>query len=386
MKNQTRYRNARQSNKKRIQRKATRRSLEEESTIGAHSVSPANRYSDGDSERALNYKAFPSAHRQMVAAEIGIQKGNQRLQRTLIQREDDNGGFQLRTPTALALPEFGGPSLGVGDLELDTSQFEGLPIQNAFQPERILTPSSAMLQELVNQWVQEYRPLHPGTAPAQSVWQQLIAAWNELAQQALTDNPNSFTDPATAQAELQDKAIESLTRIFAGQETQESASAMDVLGEIASPIGEALLKAFEKTNFFNGVKENAITLGEEHWPALIPILGGAFSTVIGQAIGDADWRSVSLVTNQLLPKLSEMLNLSFDLDDELSLGFQFQNSESIEGITESGVVIGLNPAVVIKYRGYEFFGSASMRFETGQNGVSGFQFHLLPGVGVRGTF
>jgi len=303
-----------------------------------------------------------------------------------VQRDLGDNQFRLREPGQLSIGEAEEPSLGIGELQLDPSLLEGLPIQSAFPANLALRPSAVMLYELVRQWAEEYRLLHPGPVPAQNVWQQIITAWNELARQALISNPSMFADPMAAQRELQEQAIERLSNILAGQAAEEPVDVSGMLEEIASPVGTALFNAFQKTDFFTRLKENASEFGEENWPALIPLLTGPLSAIIGQAVGQGDWRNVSLVTNELLPKLSELLELNINLDEEWAIGFQFQDSASILGTTESGVVIGLNPALIVKYKDIEFVGSTNMRFETGQDGINGFQFHLAPNVGIRGSF
>lgn len=355
---------------------------------------------------------LPLIHRQTLVAEMGEQNGNRHLQRVLyatmsdpdkklalmsasLDKPQDGGGhsqpiqrdlgdhpLRLREPGRLSIGEAKAPSLDVGELQLDPSLLEGLPIQSAFPVNLALRPSTAMLYELVNKWAEEYRLLHPEPPSAQNVWQQIVMAWRELAQQALTSNPTLFTDPAVAQRELEEQAFERISRILAGQPAEESTSTSAVLGEIASSVGEALATAFQKTDFFARLKANALEFGEENWPALIPLLTGSLSTIIGQAVGQGDWRNVSLVTNKLLPKLSELLNLNINLPDGWVLGFQLQDSAPILGATESDVVIGLNPALTLKYKDVKFVGSANLRIETGQDGVNGVRLNAVPGVAV----
>ncbi len=360
----------------------------------------------------LGNNSISLIHRQALAAEMGEHNGNRYLRRALyasigdndkkqgsmsasfevpqrierhlqsIQRDLGDNQFRLREPDKLSIREAEAPSLDIGELQLDPSLLEGLPIQSAFPANLALHPSQAMLYELVNQWADQYRLLHPGPAPAQNVWQQVTTAWNALAQQALISNPSMFADPAAAQRELQEQAIERLSKILAGQAAEEPVNVSAVLAEIASPVGEALSKAFQKTDFFTKLKENATKFGEENWPALIPLLTGPLSAMIGQAVSQGDWRNVSLVTNQLLPKLSESLAPSINLSNDWKIRFQLQPSESIVGAIEHGVVIGAQPAITLTYKDIEFFGSVNMRFEIGPDGMKGLQLHAVSNVGL----
>ncbi len=307
-----------------------------------------------------------TAQRQAMAGYIGQIQGNRQLQRLLVRTEsallqrgpdEGSGGFRLRSPQ-LTVPGTEGPSLGVGKLELDMSPFSQLGLDTALSPSRLFQPSAELIQQLVDNWILCYRITHPGPPMAESEWQQLWSAWRRLTDKWLEKGAGSPTNPQLAQEIFRDQAAQEVLNL------QKGSSKVSLL-DIGSKTLPAFQKSLEATQFYPKIKQNAGDLLQLHWPILIPTLGTALGTSLGMGFLGNDWRAMEKMS-ALLPMLSK----DFRLGENWTLSLSFAESTPVKGAKEKGVVLGVNPSVVFKYKSkdiqFSVGGSVNMRIETGQ--------------------
>ncbi len=299
--------------------------------------------------------------------------GNAFVARQLAQRDpnDSAGNFQLRPPQ-LRLPRSPGSSFGVGQLQLDLSPFQQLAVPDTFSPSRLFQPSPELLQQLVDNWLMQYKLTHPGPAPAEREWQQLWSSWRRLTDQWIARGADAPLNAQLAQDLLRDQAAQAVLNL-------QPASGDVSLADIAGKVWPAFQKALDATQFYPKLKQNAEQLLQQHWPILIPTLGTALGTSLGMGLHSNDWRGMQQLSN-FLP----MLNKDLRLNDNWSLTLGFTESKPIRGSGEQGVVIGANPMIGFKYKSgniqFSLEGSINIRFETGQDSTRGVQVNASPGA------
>ena len=348
----------------------------------------------------LSDPRLQSMQRQALTSQIGRVQGNRHLQRMIgtletttnqvkpgghqpvsswtgprsIQRDPNdssqNNNFQL-TPPTLSLPKYKGPSLGGGQLKLDLTPFQGLSIENSFSPSLLFQPSPELLQQLVDNWIWQYRLLHPGPPLHEDAWQQLWSAWRRLTDQWIARGADAPLNAELAQDLLRDQAAQTVLN-----QQQGSTASLD---QIAGKVWPAFKKSLEATQFYPKLKKNAEELAGQHWPVLIPVIGTALGTSLGMGLTDNDWRGMEQLSG-LLP----MVNKDIRLGGNWTMSLGFSDSQPIKGIKEQGVVIGLNPTLGFKYKKddiqFSLESSVNLRLETGQNSDQGFQVHTSPGA------
>lgn len=336
-----------------------------------------------DLPERLGGRASAPLRREMVLQTQRLH-GN-RVARRLIQREDGEGGggFQLPEPT-LTLPRPQPPTLGVGPLRLDPTLFPQPSIQSAMPVNSLLQPTPEMLNNLVQQWVAQYRlrQSFPSAAP-QDWWSQLWSSWRRLADQWIARGAEPLTRPEMAQDLLRDNAAErlqALARQLSGEEQPEVS-----VGDIAGQVWPAFQQALEATEFYPRLRTRAGELAQEHWPAFIPLVGAGLTTSLMMGIRGGDWRSAEFISSNLLT----LVDTEIPLSGNLGLILRFGESEAIG--REEGVTIGLRPTVGLHWRFEEgreltIEGDTNLRFQTGQESERGFQFNFAPGLTVGGRF
>ena len=342
-------------------------------------------YSNGafnQTSAQLDYPHLLTAQRQAIAGYIGQVHGNHRLQKMLvdvqtrtIQRElqrnpDDGGGFQL-TPPQLTMPRPEAPSLGVGRLELNLSPFQTLNVEDTFSPSRLFQPSSELVRQLVDNWLMQYRLMHPGPAFPENAWQQIWSAWRRLSDEWLARGADAPLNAQLAQDLLRDQAAQSVLN-------QQAGGGEASLSDIAGRVWPAFQQALEATQFYPTIRRNAEGLIQQHWPVLIPILATALGTSLGMGLQGNDWRAMQQLSSYL-----PMLNQEISLGSNWGLTLGFAESPPIQGSGEQGVVLGVNPSIGFTYRSeniqFSIGGSVNLRFETGQESTRGFRVNASPG-------
>ncbi|MEW5988221.1 MAG: hypothetical protein AB1791_16455 [Chloroflexota bacterium] len=323
--------------------------------------------------------------RQAMVIKAQRLHGN-RVTRRLIQREDGEGGggFQLPEPT-LTLPRPQPPTLGVPALRLDPALFPQQPIQSAVPVNSLLQPTPEMLNNLVQQWVAQYRLRQPAflAAAPQDWWSQLWSAWRRLTDQWIARGAEPLSRPEMAQDLLRDNAAErlqALARQLSGEEQPEVS-----VGDIAGQVWPAFQQALEATEFYPRLRTRAGELAQEHWPAFIPLVGAGLTTSLMMGIRGGDWRSAEFISSNLLT----LVDTEIPLSGNLGLILRFGESEAIG--REEGVTIGLRPTVGLHWRFEEgreltIEGDTNLRFQTDQESERGFQFNFAPGLTVGGRF
>jgi hypothetical protein len=305
-------------------------------------------------------------------------QGNRAVQR-LIQREDE---FRLSDPE-LTLPASEKPDFNMGSLQLNPEFFQQLPIENTLSPELLLRPSPELLQQLVDNWMLQYRLLRPAPTPYQNAWQQLWTAWRQKTDEWIARGADAVLMPEQAQDLLRDRAAEDVIQhILSQHPAEESDSELDV-GAIAGKVWPAFEQALNTTEFYPRLQAQAEEQVLSHWPALLMALGGSLGTAIGTGLSDNDWRGMEMMTGHLLP----LVNTEIELSDRLTLTLGFEESSAIEGMTEQGVVIGMQPTIGLRWdlqdRQIRLEGSGNVRLETGQDSTRGVQVHALPTIQLR---
>lgn len=291
-------------------------------------------------------------------------------------------GFQLSPPT-LTVPGFRSPalSLGVGQLQLNPTPFQSLPLFSTVPIRQLLQPSPEMLQRLVEEWMLQYRLRQPTPALPQSAWTQIWSAWRRLTNEWIARGEVAIVNPAESQDLLRQQAAEAILRQLTGGEPPQSPGLSEVAGQVW-PAFEAALNA---TQFYPALKQRASELAVQHWPMLVTLAGGAVATSLTLGIRQSDWRSTALISGFLPSLVDQRISVSSNLDLVLRFG------ESTAIGQESGVVVGLRPTIGLRWdfgsgRHLLLEGDTNLRFQTGQDRPQGFQFNWAPGLRIGGSF
>lgn len=328
--------------------------------------------------------------RQRIAQQLQRAHGNHFVQR-LIQRDNGEDEEAAETiseeqPSAeLAVPSADAPSLGSGQLTLDPGIFQQQPIAAAVPVGELMQPSPELLNSLVTNWQQDFQRRYTGPAIPQDAWTQIWQQWRRLADRWIARGDPIIANPSEAQDLLREDATEFILQQLSGQEPSEPPSAGDVASDVAEQVWPAFQAAIEATQFYQQITSRAGELAEEHWPVLIPLVGTALASAIATGAGYEDWSQMETLAGAL----TSIPEVDIPIGEDMHLLLSFAESEAAPG--EEGVVIGLRPRVGLRWdfeggRNLQVQGDADMRFQTGAESESGFQFGIAGGLEVSGQF